>query len=116
MENRFSFPIYIVIESQVVLDKRLNEIEKVLYGIICALSSNKKGECYATNSYLARFLNCDIRTIQRAIESLKGCKYITTSLINQNKRVITPTINSFMVDRANKPELFDFDWLNERGD
>ena len=111
MERQYMFPSYVVIESQVILDQRLNETDKIMYGIISALSSNKKGECYATNSYLARFMNCDIRTIQRAIAKLKECNYIKTEIIDNGKRVVKTTINEFIINRSEIKELYDFNWL-----
>ena len=113
MQIRKNLPTFVVIETQVVTDRNLNESEKILYGIITALSSNRKGECYATNSYLAKFMNCDIRTIQRGLVTLRKSGYITTILKNGNKRIITPTINEFIKRRKEEQfeEMFDYDWL-----
>ena len=115
MQIKNNLPTFVIIETQVIADKNLTEAEKILYGFISALSSNRKGECYATNSYLAKFMSCDIRTIQRGLITLRKNGYITTTLKNGNKRIITPTINEFIKHRKEEQfeELFDYDWIGE---
>lgn len=56
-------------------------------------------------------MNCDIRTIQRAIAKLKECNYIKTEIIDNGKRVVKTTINEFIVNRSDIKELYDFNWL-----
>lgn len=112
MKNKqYAFPNFLVIESQVILDQRLNATDKILYGIISVLSNNSKGECYASNSYLANFLRCELRTIQRSIAKLKDCNYINTEFLDPGKRVIKTTLNEFIVNRSEIKKLYDFNWL-----
>lgn len=48
---RDNIPVFVVVESDLLLDKKLTSTEKLLYGIICALSTNKEGACYAHSNY-----------------------------------------------------------------
>ena len=44
--------------------------------------------------------------------------YISTSVVNNNHRIIKPTINSFIENREKenenkRPDIFDYNWLEE---
>ena len=58
----------IVIEDNVVGDINLNSTDKLVYGIIKALSNNK-GYCFATNDYIGKRANLSKSTISAQVLS-----------------------------------------------
>ena len=54
MEEKNTPNYFGILPANVRYDKRLKPMEKILYTEITALA-NKKGYCYATNSYFASF-------------------------------------------------------------
>lgn len=66
---------YAIIPADVRYDKTLSASEKLFYAELCALA-NKKGFCYAKNSYFAKLYDVDERTIRRWLEGLKDRGYL----------------------------------------
>lgn len=113
---------FIVIEYDVLNNKELTSSEKILYGYILALSHNKDGFCYATTKKLAKYINTSERQVMRYLKDLNKFNYISTTVINNNRRIITPTIYEYIKERdkenyerikANKIDLFDYNWLED---
>jgi len=77
---------YAIIPADVRYDNDLKGNEKLLYGEITALA-NKRGYCWAKNSYFAKLYDVNSRTIQRYINTLEKKKYIITQS-NSSGRVI----------------------------
>ena len=106
---------FIVIEYDVLDNDKLSNTEKIVYAYIVALSHDK-GYCYSTNEYLCKLTKLKLRQLQYCLANLKRFNYISYSVI-KNKRIITPTINSFIDYREsnnqNKEPMYDYDWLNE---
>ena len=108
-------PVFIAIETDVLLDKRLTSTEKILYSIICALANNTTKSCFANNKYICKLINLNKRQLVYCLNKLKKLNYITVVIKDGNKRQITPTINSFLSLRNEKIkniQLIDYDWLN----
>lgn len=76
----------ILIPYEIIMDKRLTDFEKLLYGEIRILAK-KNGYCFATNDYLAKRYNKDERTIRRALKKLNDYLYIIT-IFDSNSRKI----------------------------
>ena len=110
MEKNFNFPTFTVVETDLILDTRLSDSEKLLYSFIVVLCNNKENTCFATNSYFSTLMNCDTRTIQRYLFNLRKYGYIKIDIKEENRRTIQPMICKFIKDRK---ELFDYDWLNQ---
>jgi len=70
-QNRFS-----LIPEKVLRNKKLKSNEKLLYAVIYALTS-KNGYCWATNKYLANYLNVSKSTIISGLKTLKEKNYIS---------------------------------------
>lgn len=108
---------FIIIDSDMLKDKRLIYTDILLYGIIQSLSNNKKRYCFATNKFLAGQLNITVRHVQRCIEKLKKLNYINVSIIGYNTRIIRTDLNLSIVKR-NKIngfyEIENYDWLNDQ--
>ena len=109
---------FLVVEMSVMLDKRLGKTDKLLYGIICALSNNPMHECYASTEKLCDIVDIKERQFQYSLAKLVKFNYVI-SYRKRGKRYIKPTINRFIEDRQkmknNKQlDIFNqFDWLND---
>ena len=69
---------YAIIPANIRYDKDIPANAKLLYGEITALC-NKKGYCWAKNSYFTDLYQVDDRTIRRWINALKDKGYINIS-------------------------------------
>lgn len=77
---------YSIIPNSVILDKKLNPNQKLLYWIISSLCA-KKWYCRATNKYLWDMLWVNKISISNSISKLVECWYISTKW-ECKKRVI----------------------------
>lgn len=66
---------YINIPSELVFDKNIPALAKIIYGQIKVLS-HKNGVCKVTNNYFAECNNCSQRTIGRMLKILYKNNYI----------------------------------------
>ncbi len=105
---------FIVIDSSVYLDLRLNSTDILIYGLIVALSRNNKRGCFATNSCLAKNRNLSIRQVQFSLKKLKELNYIKIEYV-KNLRIIRTFIDDKVIERnrLNQSSIFHYDWLNE---
>ena len=76
----------IVIESSIVKSNSINSTDKLVYGIIKALTNNL-GYCYASNDYIAKKINLSKRTISKSISNLKKANYIRVETINYQRNI-----------------------------
>ena len=118
--EKLKIPVWVALEADVLVCKKLSSTEKVLYGIIAALSNNSQKKCFATNNYFAKILNITPRDVQYCLKKLKRLKFINIE-IQSNRRIITTVVNSFLEYRKEKLQLkfseyqdiLEYDWLNE---
>ena len=120
MEN-----FYIILESELLKDKNLNNSEKVLYGLICLYSNNDKGYCYKNNRQLAEIMNISERQFYRCINNLKELNYILVEK-TRSRCFIMPVINQLYLEAKQRREqrqqelkeqyadVLDYDWLEEK--
>lgn len=73
-------PYFIIIPSEVRLDRRLSPYSKLLYGEIKS-KCNSIGYCWANNNFFSEMIGCDVRSIQRYIKQLEDFGYLTIKLI-----------------------------------
>lgn len=111
-----NIPAFVAIESDVLLDKSLTNTDKIVYGVIGALSNNKYCACYATNEYICQLVNVEKRQLKYCLKNLKKYNYIIVE-ITKNKRLIKPTVNRFLQERRHSnnntnDDVFYYDWLN----
>lgn len=124
------FSNYVIIDSLVLRDSRLNSTDKIVYSLISGLAATDLNCCVATNNYMANILNISYRTIQAALIHLKKYGYITVEIENGYKRKIKTSLNhsrDILIQKfeewkqnqqsmerppAEKKELLDYDWLN----
>lgn len=76
----------ILIEDNVVEDIKLNSTDKIVYGLIKALSNNK-GYCYASNSYIGNKSNLSKSTVSNTVRKLKKFNYIKPEIIDNKRRI-----------------------------
>ena len=76
----------IVIESSIVKSNSINSTDKLVYGIIKALTNNL-GYCYASNDYISKKINLSKKTVSKAISNLKRANYIRVETINYQRNI-----------------------------
>ncbi len=76
----------IVLDDSIVKSNSINSTDKLVYGVIKALSNNK-GYCYANNDYISKKLNLSKRTITKSISNLKKANYIRVETINYQRNI-----------------------------
>lgn len=110
MEDRY---FYVVIESPVIYDTRLNSTQKLLYGVLVCMSK-KTGSCYASTRYLRKLFNISRAQLLVNIRKLKEFGYLKVEIIS-NKRIVTPlsieNMKNYQTPTVN--EIFNYDWLKE---
>lgn len=85
---------YAIIPASVRFDNRLKANEKLLYGEITA-SSNKTGECWASNAYFSELYEVSKVTISNWVNNLIKYGYINSNYVYREntkqieKRVLT---------------------------
>ena len=76
----------IVIESSIVKSNSINSTDKLVYGIIKALTNNL-GYCYASNDYISKKINLSKRTVSKSISNLRKANYIRVESINYQRNI-----------------------------
>lgn len=71
-------------------DKNLNRTDNDLLSLIISLALNSN-YCYASNEYLANYINVSKRTISDSLSKLKKLKYIKIKYINSKRRIYLNT-------------------------
>lgn len=111
-------PFFVTIESILLLDKNLNNTDKIVYGIISAFSNNKDGFCYLKNEKLANLCDIEKRTLLYSISRLVTFDYIKK--IKKGVRTYyMPTTNASILlnneRRKYKEENnnYDYNWLDD---
>jgi len=69
-----------VIPATILFDNELNDRDKIIYAIISNLT-HERGYCWASNKYLAQKLDCNAKTISRAIKKLSDRNYIDVEML-----------------------------------
>lgn len=97
-----AFIRYFIAVPRIILnDQTCSQTDKLVYGMINSLSSNKE-YCYASNSYFANQLSVKEKTISNSINNLKRKKYIDVKFINSQRRIY---LNETIVSKENSKVL-----------
>lgn len=67
-------------------DKNLTRTDTDLLSLIISLTL-KNDYCFATNKYLANYINTSERTISYSLPKFKELKYIFVKIVNGNRRI-----------------------------
>lgn len=106
---------YVVLESDLILDNRINSTTKIVYAVISNYSNNKNGYCYLTYRQLAEITQLKKRQFFYCIDDLVKYNYLT-KIKKGNRTYLMPTMNKVIATRKYKNEnnnLFDYDWLKD---
>lgn len=76
----------IILDDTVVKSNSINSTDKLVYGVIKALTNNL-GYCYASNDYIAQKVNLSKRTITNSIKNLKQANYIRVENTNYQRHI-----------------------------
>ena len=71
-------------------DRKLSKTDIHVLGLITSLTL-KIDYCYASNEYLANYINASKRTISDSLSKLKKLKYIKIKYINSKRRIYLNT-------------------------
>ena len=97
-------------------DKSLSRTDIDLLSLIISLTLNS-GYCYASNNFLARYINTSIRTISGSLSKLKDLKYIIIKYNNGSRRIylnnkMIPIKTSSRVETFCSKDIDDFCYHN----
>lgn len=76
----------IVLDDFIVKSNSINSTDKLVYGVIKALTNNL-GYCYASNDYISKKINLSKRTISKSISNLRKANYIRVETINYQRNI-----------------------------
>ena len=76
----------IVLDDSIVKSNLISSTDKLVYGVIKALSNNL-GYCYASNDYISKKVNLSKRTITKSISNLRKANYIRVETINYQRNI-----------------------------
>ena len=76
----------IVLDDSIVKSISINSTDKLVYGVIKALTNNL-GYCYASNDYISKKVNLSKRTISKSISNLRRANYIRVETINYQRNI-----------------------------
>jgi len=76
----------IVLDDFIVKSNSINSTDKLVYGVIKALTNNL-GYCYASNDYISKKVNLSKRTISKSISNLRKANYIRVETINYQRNI-----------------------------
>lgn len=80
--------------KEVLLDTRLNALDKVILMEIDSLDQGEKG-CYASNEHLATFCQCSKTKVSTAISKLIECGYVYIQNFDGRKRELKSRLSNF---------------------
>jgi len=76
----------IVLDDFIVKSNSIGSTDKLVYGVIKALSNNL-GYCYASNDYISKKVNLSKRTISKSISNLRKANYIRVETNNYQRNI-----------------------------
>lgn len=108
---------YLILEGKILNDTNFTGNEKIFYSILVSLSK-QKGYCFASNSKLSEITKtliakCDPRQVKNYLKKLKHFDYIKIDFEN-NQRKIYPV--SLQFQNIENKDIFEYDWLNNKGE
>ncbi len=81
----------IVLNDSIVKSNSINSTDKLVYGVIKALTNNL-GYCYASNDYISKKVNLSKRTISKSISNLRKANYIRVETINYQRNIYLTSV------------------------
>lgn len=84
--KEFDDPNLLIIPFQLVKDKNLEQVDRLLYGVIYWFEHMKDGRCFAGNDRIAKILGTTPRVIQNSLTNLEKNGYILRMYKDSAKR------------------------------
>lgn len=96
MEKAIFQPDFLIIPGPVAFNKKLQPVDKNVYGVVYWLHNLKDGKCTASNAYLAKICGCGLQSVKNSLNRLEKAKLIIREF-NDSKNVkrakITPLVD-----------------------
>lgn len=86
MDKPAFLPSILVIPMKLVQDKRLDQVDRLLYGVVYWYEHMKEGRCFASNETMAEILGTSVRVVQNSLTSLEKAGYIARTYKDHTKR------------------------------
>lgn len=102
---------FIITPRIVFNDKNLSRTDIFVLSLIISLTL-KSNYCYASNNYLATYINTSIRTISDSLSKLKKLNYIIIKYDNSNRKIYLNT-EKVPMKSAGRVEEFCSDELED---
>lgn len=78
---------YITIPHQVMRNKKLKQLDHIIYGIVYTLSNMSKKKCIASNATISRLAITTPNTVQHSLQRLEDEGYIKRNYKDETNRV-----------------------------
>lgn len=78
---------YAKLHVEVLRNKELTLIDKVLYSVILNYKTTTKG-CFASNKFLAELIGCSVRSIQNSLAALEEKGWVIRKMTMENRTTI----------------------------
>jgi hypothetical protein len=117
MNEKIGFGHYIVVTTELLLDKRISPNAKLLFGVIANLS-NQRGYCFASNEYIAELIEVHAGSVSRYIHELLEFQYLIrfdeiTVTGKQRRLYINKTVKDSLTEVLTPPQQNCEDPLNK---
>lgn len=86
MNADFLEPDFLQIPFQLIKDKELQQVDRMLYGVIYWFEHLRDGRCYASNDKMALVLGTTARVVQNSLNNLEKLGYIERVFKDAAKR------------------------------
>lgn len=86
MKTETFYPDLLVIPFKLIRDKNLDQVDRMLYGVIYWYQHLKDGRCFASNEKMADILGTTARVVQNSLTSLEKAGYIKRIYKDSKKR------------------------------
>lgn len=116
MEEKVGFGHYIVITTELLLDKRVSPNAKLVFGVIANLS-NQRGYCFASNEYIGELIESHAGSVSRYIHELIEFDYLirfdeVTATGKQRRLYINKSVKESLTEVLRPPKQNCEDPLN----
>lgn len=80
-------PDYVIIPYELIQNKNLHPLDRILYGVIYYFERMKEGKCIASNTTLAEYCNAERTSINSSLTRLENERYIIRLYKDKQKKI-----------------------------
>jgi len=80
-------PDFVIVPYELIENKNLRPLDRILYGVIYYFEKMKEGKCIASNSTLAQYCNADKTSMNGALTRLERERYIFRIYKDKEKKI-----------------------------